>query len=289
MNLKQAQYLEAICKTGSITAAAAELYVSRTVISHCLRDLENEFDASLFTRTRTGIKLTEAGEILRESCRQMKASYTIAKDKIDALTCKMPQARLNIAVTTTTGLRLFPEFFTLFGEQCPDITYTISEMSAYDTIESIQEGVIDFAVTPVSFQSDDYFDIDKLFLHKLSSVIYMSKNDPLSKEPFLTKAQIAKRAFVTPATPNPLPYPVNITMRVNSLDLIHNIVASGLAITVLPTDFTKGWDDIACVPLETPLISSVHIIWNKALPHSSAFHRFLSFAKKYDISKLENY
>lgn len=251
--------------------------------------MEDEFDVSLFTRTRNGIQLTEAGKILRESCRQMKASYTLARDKIDALTCKIPQVRLNLAVTTTIGLQLFPEFFTLFAEQCPDITHTISEMSAYDTIDSTQEGVIDFAITPVTFQSDDYFDIDKLFLHKLSSAIYVSKSDPLCKEPFLTKAQIVKRPFATPAPPNPRPYPVNITMRVNSLDLIHNIVASGLAITVLPTDFTKGWDDIACVPLETPLISSVHIIWNKALPHSSTFHRFLSFTKKYAISKLENY
>ena len=289
MNLIQVQYLEAVCKTGSISAAAAELYVSRTVISHSLRDLEEEFNTTLFERTRTGIMLTEAGEIVREYCRQLKASYSITKDRIDALSFEKPQSCLKFAITVTTGIRLFPDFFSCFQRECPNTTYTIDEMSAYDTIESVRDGGVDFAVTPVVLHSEDHRDIGKIFLHTLESVICVSKDDPLSKEKFLTREQVENREFVTPANRNPLSFPINVTMRINQIDLIHRIVTNGIAITVLPADYVKDWDDVARLPFQEPVINDVNIIWNKNVPHSSAFHRFLSFVKKYDVAKLTDY
>ena len=135
MNLKQAQYLEAVCRTGSITAAAAELYVSRTVISHSLRELEEEFNADLFTRTRTGIRLTEAGEIIREYCRELKASYGITRDKIDALSFREPKVYLKMAVTATTGVRLFPEFFAGLARYAEKLEKEVKRMN--ETIEKL--------------------------------------------------------------------------------------------------------------------------------------------------------
>lgn len=94
MNLKHAQYLEAIRKTGSITAAAAGLGGRiRRIALHPYQERDP---------THRG-RRNPPGEL-----RQMKASYTLARDKIDALPCKIPQARLNLAVTTTMGLQLFP-------------------------------------------------------------------------------------------------------------------------------------------------------------------------------------
>lgn len=289
MDLRQVQYLEAVFKTGSISAAAAELYVSRTVISHSLHGLEEEFNATLFQRTRTGITLTEAGKILLEHCRQLKASYNITKDKIDALSFEKPQSNLRFAITTTTGIRFFPEFFLGFQQMCPNVTYTIDEMSAYSTIESVREGGVDFALTPVPLQGGEFGDIGKIFLHKLESVICVNKEDSLSKEKFLVKEQVQDRVFVTPASRNPLSFPLKITMRINQINLIRKIVTSGMAITVLPADYAKDWDDVVCIPFKEPVISDVNIIWSKNIPHSSVFHRFLSYVKQYDISKLAEY
>lgn len=289
MNLKQAQYLEAVCKTGSISVAAMELYVSRTVISRSLRDLEEEFNATLFKRTRTGISLTEAGEIVREYCCQLQASYTLIKDKVNELSFEKAPPRLKFAVTVTTGVRFFPEFFSCFQKECPNIKYTIEEMSAYDTIESIRNGRVDFAITPVILQEEDHEDIMKIFLHTLESVVCVSKDDPLSKEKCLTRKQVKDREFVTPASRNPLDFPIKIPMRINQIDLIHRIVASGMAITVLPADYVKDWDDVVRLHFQEPVVSDVNIIWNKNAPHSGTFYRFLSFVKKYDTAKLAEY
>ena len=287
MNLKQAQYLEAVCRTGSITAAAAELYVSRTVISHSLRELEEEFNADLFTRTRTGIRLTEAGEIIREYCRELKASYGITRDKIDALSFREPKVYLKMAVTATTGVRLFPEFFAGLARECPDIVCMIDEMSAYDTVESLRDGIVDFAVTPIPIRSEECPDIGKIFLHRLESVVCVGKDDPLSGETYLTREQIESRWFATLASPNPLKFPLKILMRVNQPDLIHKAVASGFAIALLPADDAREWDDVVCIPFKEPLISDVHLAWNQNIPHSDAFFRFLDYVKRWDKTVLE--
>lgn len=288
MTLIQAEYLEAVCRTGSISAAAAELYVSRTVISHSLRELEEEFNANFFTRTRNGVKLTPAGEILRDYCHQIRASYAITRGRIDALNLEKTQQYVKLGISVTTGGRLFPDCFKSFRTAFPDIGFTVIEMSAYDSIESVRTGVVDFAVTPVRFSGEDYRDIGWIFLHKVESVVCVSRDDPLSQEPSLTREQIAGRDFVTLNSAIPLPYPIKIIMRVNQINLIHTVVANGIALTLLPEDYTKDWDDVVTIPFRDPIISDVRLVWSKSLPHSNAFYRFLNFISNYDISKFEN-
>lgn len=287
MNLKQAQYLEAVCRTGSITAAAAELYVSRTVVSHNLRELEEEFNATLFTRTRSGIELTQAGQIIRDYCRELKASYGIVRDKVEALSLPEPKVCLKMAVTATTGVRLFPEFFAGLARECPEIVCMMEEMSAYDTIESLRNGTVDFAVTPIPIRSEECPDIGKIFLHRLESVVCVSKTDPLSGEKYLTREQIESRWFATLASPNPLKFPLKILLRVSQPDLIRKAVTGGFAIALLPADDVKEWDDVVCIPFREPLISDVHLAWNRSVPHSHAFTRFLDYVRRWDKTSLE--
>jgi len=278
-----------VCRTGSITKAAAELYISRTVVSHCLRELEEEYNTVLFTRTRTGMELTEAGQLLRDHCRQMRLADSTIRDRLNALNFPdaLPQVRL--AFTTTTGQRLFPDFFAALRRRCPNVSYTIEEMSAYDTISSVQEGRVDFAVTPVNLTGEprrETEEIGRIFLHKLESVICVSPEDPLSREPYLTKELIGEKPFITPTTKNPMSFPINITMRTNQIDLIHQVVSAGMAATVLPRDYVRDWTDVVLIPLREPMINDVHLLWNKTLSHSSAFERVLRFVMEYDVSKL---
>ena len=65
MTLKQIEFYEAVCQAGNVTAAAQQLYVSRSVISRAIQELEDELDIQLFVRGRNGMELTEYGKTLR--------------------------------------------------------------------------------------------------------------------------------------------------------------------------------------------------------------------------------
>lgn len=42
VTLKQIEFYEAVCQAGNVTAAAQQLYVSRSVISRAIQELEDE-------------------------------------------------------------------------------------------------------------------------------------------------------------------------------------------------------------------------------------------------------
>lgn len=63
MNTKVMEYILAIAEEKSITRAAERFYLSHADLSRHLRNVEKEMGAPLFTRTQTGVQLTQAGII----------------------------------------------------------------------------------------------------------------------------------------------------------------------------------------------------------------------------------
>lgn len=61
MTLQQLRYVIAIAESGSITGAAARLFVTQPSLSCAVADLEEEMHITLFTRSSRGMKLTEEG------------------------------------------------------------------------------------------------------------------------------------------------------------------------------------------------------------------------------------
>lgn len=59
--------LEAVARTGSVTTAAAELFVTQGAVSHQLASLEGWFGKELFRRHGRGLRPTEAGRELADA------------------------------------------------------------------------------------------------------------------------------------------------------------------------------------------------------------------------------
>ena len=62
MNLQQLRYAVEVAKTGSITAAAKNLYMGQPNLSKSIRELEAELGITLFERTARGVAPTKNGE-----------------------------------------------------------------------------------------------------------------------------------------------------------------------------------------------------------------------------------
>ena len=63
MNLQALKYIIEIEKYGSISRAAENLHLSQPYLSKIVKEMENEFQISLFTRSKRGITLTESGRL----------------------------------------------------------------------------------------------------------------------------------------------------------------------------------------------------------------------------------
>lgn len=64
METTHLQEYVSVADCGSFTAAARDLHLTQSALSKHIAALEREFDAELFVRDRSGIRLTEAGKTL---------------------------------------------------------------------------------------------------------------------------------------------------------------------------------------------------------------------------------
>ncbi|MEO0763317.1 MAG: LysR substrate-binding domain-containing protein [Pseudomonadota bacterium] len=95
---------EAAARNGSFKAAAAELGVTPTAVSHQIRALEDALDTALFVRRTRAVELTEAGSRLAPAVHAAFVSIRAAVEEI-------AEAEQVLTVTTTAAfatLRLMP-------------------------------------------------------------------------------------------------------------------------------------------------------------------------------------
>lgn len=67
-NLKRLAYFPSVVETGSFTAAAERLGITKAVVSQQVARLESEFKVSLLTRTTRKVRVTEAGQAFYLRC-----------------------------------------------------------------------------------------------------------------------------------------------------------------------------------------------------------------------------
>src|SRR3954470_5256816 len=67
-NLKRLTYFVSVVETGSFTAAAERLGITKAVVSQQVARLERELRASLLVRTTRKVQTTEAGQKFYQGC-----------------------------------------------------------------------------------------------------------------------------------------------------------------------------------------------------------------------------
>ena len=85
MELRSAQYFQAICEEGSFRGAADRLGVTQPTLSKAIRRLEDEIGAVLFDRGRRGVSLTVYGHSFLRHAKAVAASTADVRSEIDAL------------------------------------------------------------------------------------------------------------------------------------------------------------------------------------------------------------
>ena len=71
MELRHLRYFLAVGEELNVRQAAMRLHVSQPPLSRQIHDLEQEVGAKLFVRSRRGMQLTEAGQMLLKEARQI--------------------------------------------------------------------------------------------------------------------------------------------------------------------------------------------------------------------------
>lgn len=113
-----------VAEAGSFTRAADRLGLSQSAISRQIGALEEDLGSPLFHRHARGLVLTEQGEILLETAREvakrMAAAQTALRESRDA-----PAGHLRISTTVGVGTVWLTAHLAEFCERYPDISLSL--------------------------------------------------------------------------------------------------------------------------------------------------------------------
>lgn len=150
MSFKEAR-LEAfskIVKLGTVHAAASALGLTQTAVTQRLRSLETSLGVSLFTRSRTGMRLTEEGSALHRYCQQVEDLDGRLLSELKGR--ELSTARLTIAgPTSLTTARLVPVLAPVYKE-FPRLQLNFQIDDHANRVDLLKKGAAQLVVIPPS-------------------------------------------------------------------------------------------------------------------------------------------
>ncbi len=145
MELAQLRYFQKVARTGSITQAAQELFVSQPTLSQSLSRLESSLGCPLFVR-KPGkrLLLNDAGRLFLE-----KVERAIAELEEGAESVRMHTVHTNSQVTLASSIcDLCSEMVLGYFEQAPNVKISQRLVEINSLIDLLLDDDIDFAVSP---------------------------------------------------------------------------------------------------------------------------------------------
>lgn len=146
MNLRQLSYFLKMADLQGFTQAANALYISQPALSKQIRQLEEELGTPLFIRSDRGVKLTEAGELLRRrapavleeiACLRNDLQNSYASDPCGPLAVGMGLSVRNLVTLPVVSSYL----------QChPAVSLRVIEGTTGPLVDDVKLGALDCAL-----------------------------------------------------------------------------------------------------------------------------------------------
>jgi DNA-binding transcriptional LysR family regulator len=290
-NLSQYKIFYEVAKTGNISKAAKELFISQPAISKSISKLEGSLGVSLFTRNSRGVQLTDEGKLLFN---HTKAAFeALAQGEQELKRIKdFHIGHLRIGVSNTLCKYILLPYLKGFIEKYPHIKITIESQSTAHTVNMLEQQRIDLGLiaepsnrrpllfTPV-MEIQDTFVATKPYLNNLylregkdadlfqtGNILLLDKNNMTRKyiDEYLNENQLIPNQF----------------LEVTTMDLLIEFAKIGMGIGCVIQDFVqKDLDqgDLVLVPLEKEINKrTVGFAYNPA-GMSTSMEKFLDAMK----------
>ncbi|GAA4377668.1 LysR family transcriptional regulator [Paeniglutamicibacter cryotolerans] len=255
ITLKQIEYLMAAAEAGSVTGAAAKLFLSQSAVSTALTDLEQALGAQLFVRHPRGMTLTAAGrEALAEGRRVLAGVEEMretARANVDSLA-----GRLRIGCYSTLAPVLLPRVIDGFLRKNPLVDLSFIEGSQSALADALRSGTIDLAIVydydVHEMRHPDEFTLRRVHAsepyvllppeHRLAGRRTVSLQELESEEMILFDLAPGGEYFLSlfhQAGLEP-----NVRFRTSSFEMVRAMVARGLGYSILSqrTDISMSYE-----------------------------------------------
>ena len=145
MEVRELNYLIAIAEEKSISKAAERLFMAQSSLSQFLRTMESEVGSRLFIRTSTGVRPTEAGEMMIRYAYRTLSEYHSVRDQMQDIH-ELKKGRVLMGISSFRGSFLMPPVLNAFRMEYPGIRVEIVEENSMALEQLLQNGDIDLGL-----------------------------------------------------------------------------------------------------------------------------------------------
>ncbi|MEV5027540.1 LysR family transcriptional regulator [Paenibacillus sp. LPE1-1-1.1] len=273
-------------KTGSLSRAAEQLYITQPAVTHTIKQLEAKLGGQLFFRMAKGVKLTAEGEVLY---RYIEQAYTFMEsgEKMLAEMHNLQSGEISIGASDTLCKHYLLPYLERFHSEYPAIRIRVTNRTTPETIALLKEGKIDFGIVhmPASDSQLDFRESTKIqdilacghaYSSLGSSVLDLAD---LPRHPLLLLEKEAGTRRLLDGYAEAHGVKLSPELELGSFDLLAQFARSGFGLAFLIREYVK--EELAAgslieIPLHPPVPArSIGIATLRRVPSSSAAKRFL--------------
>ncbi|MGC0330525.1 DNA-binding transcriptional LysR family regulator [Streptomyces sp. SAI-170] len=183
----------AVAEEGTLTHAARRLYVSQPALTKQIRQLETLLGTALFTRSRSGMALTEAGRALAAGAPALLADW----DRMLAGTRRAARAGakiLRVGFLASAANEATPRIVAAFSRLRPDWRVEMRQSSWADPTAGLDSGDTDVALVRLPFPGQEALRVTELFAEP--RVVALAESHPLAAREVIDFSEVLDEPFV---------------------------------------------------------------------------------------------
>ena len=272
MEIKQIKYFVEVVRQGGMTQASEHLYIAQSTISKAIKNIENEYDITLFDRSQKQIKLTDIGQTFYDNSLEFLALFEKLSLEMNDVV-NVQKGHIKIGLSPMMNVQMFTNALNQFHKLYPNVTYEVIEgggkivenLTANDDVDI---GITTLPVDHSLFHSVSLYNEELLLVvsndHHLSDMEKVDlaelKNEEfvLFHDDYYLKDQIienCKRIGFYPKT----------VANISQISFIANLIQQGIGISIVPESLVRLMgDNVTSIQLENVELSwHLGAVWRK--------------------------
>ncbi|WP_198970786.1 LysR family transcriptional regulator [Xylophilus sp. ASV27] len=249
--------VQEVARQGSLTAAALELHLTQSALSHTMKKLEQQLGTDIWLREGRSLRPTQAGQYLLEVANRVLPQLRVAEERLRQY-AQGERGTLRIGMECHPCYQWLLKVVAPYLAGWPDVDVDVKQKFQFGGIGALFAFEIDLLVTPdplfkPGLRFEPVFDYEQ--------VLVVGSRHPLATAPYVKPRQLTPEVLITypVATErldiyNQFLMPAGVTPKrhktIETTDIMLQMVASGRGVAALPRWLVQEYaDNMDIVPV----------------------------------------
>lgn len=275
MDTRLVRYFVAVADEGSLTRAAQRLFVSQPALTKQIKSLEAQLGVRLFTRSRAGMSLTEAGRALAEQAPALLASCDQALRETKSAASRAARV-LRVGFLASAANESTQDIIAAFRRVRPGWRVEMRQATWSNPTAGLADGDVDAALLRVPFPGQEALRVEVLLTEP--RWVVLPTGHPLAARARIDFRELLDEPFVAApaetgswrdywlATDERDGHPPRIGATAKQSEDWLQAIANGYGVALAPESSTRFYarPDVVYRPVDGVSPSQVGVAWPPA-------------------------